>query len=58
MTNSPMSFAVCMGMDALRICIGKDPVNFPKRDVLRWILAMCDKNELSEWQVIQKSRPE
>lgn len=32
--------AVCMGMDALRICIGQKPKTFTVEQVLRWITLM------------------
>lgn len=38
--RSPQEFAVCMGMDALRICLGKEPRNFTPAEVVRWMNVM------------------
>lgn len=35
-----MSFAVTIGMDSMRICIGMKPINHTAEDVLRWINIM------------------
>lgn len=29
--------AICMGFDALRICIGQKPINFTAQQVMRWL---------------------
>lgn len=31
------AFAVCMGMDALRLCLGQEPKTFSVAEVVRWI---------------------
>ena len=35
-----MEFAVTMGMDAFRICIGHKPRNHSLEDIIRWMGAM------------------
>ena len=39
-TMSAQEMAVCMGTDAMRLCLGLSPRNFKRRDVLRWIRQM------------------
>lgn len=39
-TNNPHEFAVCMGMDAMRLCLGIPPRNFATKDVIRWLRLM------------------
>ena len=34
------SFAVTMGMDAMRLCLGMRPRNHTAADVIRWIKCM------------------
>jgi hypothetical protein len=36
----PMEFAVCMGMDAMRLCLGGKPRNFTLNEVIRWMRVM------------------
>jgi hypothetical protein len=33
----PQEFAVCMAMDAFRLCLFGKPSNFTKREVIEWI---------------------
>jgi hypothetical protein len=37
MTSDPRVFAVCIGMDAMRLCIGQKPRNFTVAQVIRWL---------------------
>jgi hypothetical protein len=37
---SAVSFAVTMGMDAMRLCLGIRPRNHSAADVIRWIKLM------------------
>lgn len=37
MKRSPEAFAVCMGMDALRLSLGIPLKNFAVNEVLRWL---------------------
>ena len=39
-TQNAAEFAVCMGMDAFRLCIGLKPRNFTRDDVVRWLTAI------------------
>lgn len=39
-TWNPTEFAVCVGMDAMRLCMGLKTSNFTKREVIAWIEAM------------------
>ena len=42
--RDPHAFSVCMGMDALRICIGRKPINFTHAEVMRWLRHMSEAN--------------
>lgn len=35
--------AVCMGFDALRICIGQRPLKFPLHDIIKWMETISDQ---------------
>ena len=39
-TDNPHQFAVCMGMDAMRLCLGISPRNFTRDEVIRWLRLM------------------
>lgn len=39
--DNPHVFAVCIGMDAMRLCLGKPPRNFTADDVIRWLRLMA-----------------
>ena len=34
--------AVCMGMDAMRICLGMMPKNFTAQEVISWMRTVLD----------------
>lgn len=36
-SNNPHEFSVCMGMDAMRLCLGMKPRNFTVDEVIRWL---------------------
>ena len=37
---SAQETAICVAMDAMRICLGIKPKNFSPRQVIRWMLLM------------------
>ena len=37
-TRNPEVFAVCMAFDAMRLCLGKQPRNFSRDEVIRWLV--------------------
>ncbi len=39
----PHEFAVCVGMDAFRICIGLGPKNFTIAEIVRWLMIATEK---------------
>lgn len=45
-TNNPQEFAACMGIDALRLCLGISPRNFTVAEVIRWMRTMNGCREL------------
>lgn len=38
--SEPLQFAVCIGTDAMRLCMGKKPRNFSRAEVIRWLNIM------------------
>lgn len=40
LSASPQETAVCMAFDAMRICMGMQPVNFPSAEVQAWMRNM------------------
>lgn len=41
LSADPRAFAVCMGLDAMRIAIGMKPRNFDAKEVIRWLRLMA-----------------
>lgn len=39
-TADPLQFAVLIGTDAMRLCMGKAPRNFTRQEVIRWLQIM------------------
>jgi DnaJ-class molecular chaperone len=37
---SPVEMAVCMGTDAMRLCLGKKPRNFHREEIIKWMTEM------------------
>lgn len=42
-TRGPVETAICMGMDALRICVKVTPKNYSYDEVMRWMKLMKPK---------------
>lgn len=46
--RTALNIAVCMGFDAMRICLGMKPVNFTRHEVMRFFNAQARRKRLSE----------
>jgi len=38
MTPDPRQVAICMGMDAMRICLGRPTKNYTEEQVVAWMV--------------------
>ena len=41
---NPRAFAVCMGVDAMRLCLGMRPATFHPKDIRQWLDIMEGAN--------------
>lgn len=57
MTGAPQEFAVCMGMDAMRLCLGQKPRNFSVEEVIRWLGLMNASAATLPRKIAGRTRP-
>lgn len=48
--KDPREFAVCMGMDAFRLCLGMKPRNFTRKQVIDWLTALSSTSPAEDTQ--------
>lgn len=46
--SHPMAMAVCIGMDAFRICIGISPKKYSMEEIIAWMSAMKEVTSTQE----------